>query len=362
MPPKKSVADEKTFGMKNKKSAKVQKFVQNLEQQAKNGGKQANKYQPTVQEVQAKKKKDEEDRKKELAELFKTQQQKVPFGVDPKTVLCSFFKQGTCTKGSKCKFSHDLAADRKNAKIDVYTDARAEQEMDTMDKWDEAKLASVIATKQGNSNLPTEIVCKYFIDAIEARKYGWFWDCPNGNDKCKYRHALPPGFVLKKKETDEERREREEREKENELTIEDFLETERHKLGPNLTPITYESFQKWKETRKARLQAEEENVLKKRLEAFKQMKSGGKSGIQFSGRELFDFNPDLALGGDDDDAMDEYERADSEHSDNEDYQGAPQYGEDDEEEDNGEITYEEDQDDFSALNDAVVVENLEDEQ
>ena len=48
---------------------------------------------------------------------------------------------------------------------------------------------------------------------------------PNGT-KCKYRHALPPGFVLKKKETEEERREREENEKENQITIEDFLETE----------------------------------------------------------------------------------------------------------------------------------------
>ena len=41
-----------------------------------------------------------------------------------------------------------------------------------------------------------------------------------------YRHALPPGYVLKKKETEAERREREENEKENAITIEDFLETE----------------------------------------------------------------------------------------------------------------------------------------
>lgn len=48
---------------------------------------------------------------------------------------------------------------------------------------------------------------------------------PNGKD-CKYRHALPPGFVLKKKESEEERREREAREKSNQITIEDFLEKE----------------------------------------------------------------------------------------------------------------------------------------
>lgn len=31
---------------------------------------------------------------------------------------------------------------------------------------------------------------------MEKRQYGWFWKCPNGSD-CKYRHALPPGYVLK---------------------------------------------------------------------------------------------------------------------------------------------------------------------
>jgi peptide/nickel transport system ATP-binding protein len=28
--------------------------------------------------------------------------------VDPKSILCEFFRKGTCTKGFKCKFSHDL--------------------------------------------------------------------------------------------------------------------------------------------------------------------------------------------------------------------------------------------------------------
>jgi len=29
-------------------------------------------------------------------------------------------------------------------------------------------------------------VCKYFIQAIENKKYGWFWNCPNGS-ACIYR-------------------------------------------------------------------------------------------------------------------------------------------------------------------------------
>lgn len=40
-------------------------------------------------------------------------------------------------------------------------------------------------------------VCKYFLDAVEKKQYGWFWVCPNGGKDCHYRHALPPGYVLK---------------------------------------------------------------------------------------------------------------------------------------------------------------------
>lgn len=120
-----------------------------------------------------------------------------------------------------------------------------------MDTWDQTKLEEVVLNKHGNPRTTTDIVCKYFLDAIENQKYGWFWECPNGGEnvllssfkefcnidrtlptiepiellfllkigtECKYRHALPPGFVLKslkKKEDDKE-----------EISIEDFLEVE----------------------------------------------------------------------------------------------------------------------------------------
>lgn len=42
-----------------------------------------------------------------------------------------------------------------------------------------------------------EQVCKYFLEAVEKKQYGWFWACPNGGKDCHYRHALPPGYVLK---------------------------------------------------------------------------------------------------------------------------------------------------------------------
>lgn len=40
-------------------------------------------------------------------------------------------------------------------------------------------------------------VCKYFLEAVEKKQYGWFWVCPNGGKDCHYRHALPPGYILK---------------------------------------------------------------------------------------------------------------------------------------------------------------------
>ena len=35
------------------------------------------------------------------------------------------------------------------------------------------------------------------MDAVEKKQYGWFWSCPNGGKECHYRHALPPGYILK---------------------------------------------------------------------------------------------------------------------------------------------------------------------
>lgn len=80
------------------------------------------------QQLRAKEKLEEEKRKKEDAALLRpVQTQKVPFGVDPKTVLCAFFKAGHCDKGNKCKFSHDLDVDRKVEKKNLYADSREEK-------------------------------------------------------------------------------------------------------------------------------------------------------------------------------------------------------------------------------------------
>lgn len=333
MPPKKQAqaktqksVDDKTFGMKNKKGAKAQKYVQQVQQAAQNSGRnKKDKAKDELRQAQLSKKELDAKKKAELADIFKPIHivQKVPFGVDPKTVLCIYFKQGTCQKGARCKFSHDPNVERKSAKADLYTDKRDQDNLengsntpkkeDNMEDWDQAELEKAVQRHiaKDNINKPTEIVCKYFLDAIESRKYGWFWDCPNG-DKCIYRHALPPGFVLKKKETAEERAEREAYEKEHALTIEDFLETERHKLGKELTPVTEETFKKWKEERKLKEKDEKIAEAQRKKDAYDNFKAGMKSGIAFSGRELFDFNPDWANQQGEDDVMDDYTREDDE--------------------------------------------------
>lgn len=272
MPPKKQLnepkkakpsVDDKTFGMKNKKGGKAQNQIKQLQAQAKSNVSLDEKRKQAEREQKAKEKAAAEAAKAEAAALFKpVQAQKVPFGVDPKTVVCEFFKKGACEKGKKCKFSHDLDAGRKTMKKDLYTDTREaereEKEKDKIDDWDEEKLRKVVLSKHGNPKTTTDKVCKYFISAVEDGKYGWFWTCPNGGDKCMYRHTLPPGFVLKTKEQRAAEKALMDNSPLNTLTLEDFLEAERHKLFGTLTPVTPESFAKWKKERMDKKQAEEE--------------------------------------------------------------------------------------------------------
>lgn len=211
---KNKAIEDKTFGMKNKnKSQKVKKFVQSLQATQKAVQNQTSAAQQKAQQEQAQKLK--EQKKLELKELFQEVQivQKCPFGVDPKTIVCNAFKQGKCTK-KNCKFSHDL---RVNQKAPIYEEKKDED----MEDWTQEQLEEAVDKKQ-NKNRATAIVCKYFLEAVETKKYGWFWECPNGLD-CMYRHALPQGFVLKKKETLEERKAREEAN--GKITIEDLIET-----------------------------------------------------------------------------------------------------------------------------------------
>ncbi|KAG9315173.1 hypothetical protein JVU11DRAFT_4299 [Chiua virens] len=298
MPPKKQnatssskVKEDKTFGLKNKnKSSKVQKQIQQIQAQDAVSGKSREALaKEKERDLRAKARLEEEKRKKEEAALFKP--------VQAQKVLCAFYKAGNCEKGSKCKFSHDLDVDRKVEKKNLYEDSREEKMKDTMEDWDEAKLRSVVLSKHGNPRTTTDIVCKFFIEAIETKKFGWFWECPNGGEKCQYRHALPPGFILKS-----ERKAAEEAAKANVISLEEFLETERHKLGPSLTPVTLETFAIWKKTRMNKKEAEAE-ALRKTKEA--QHAAGKNTGM--SGRDLFQYNPEWFEDQDDGDGSDDFD-------------------------------------------------------
>lgn len=108
--------------MKNKKGAKQQKFIQQVQKQVFNPNQKAS----TADQQKLAQQKKEEDKKKkaELNDLFRPVQS-ISKGADPKSVLCAFFKQGACGKGAKCKFSHDLAVERKSEKRSVYSEEKS---------------------------------------------------------------------------------------------------------------------------------------------------------------------------------------------------------------------------------------------
>ncbi|KNC78925.1 hypothetical protein SARC_08659 [Sphaeroforma arctica JP610] len=286
MPPKKSKnetskvkqqAADKTFGLKNKKGKKQQEFVNTVNKNARH------QLGETDQSIAAAKKKKAAlaAEKAEMELLFKgvvTKKDKEAMQADPKTVVCAFFKQGLCTKGAKCKFSHDMAVQRKVTKREVY-ESKDKEEGD--EDWNMDSLNEAIDKKFGksNTNNATAIICKYFIDALENDKYGWFWDCPNGTD-CKYRHALPPGFVLKKDQVKDT--------EEDVMTLEDIVDRERQALGPNKTPVTLETFTKWKAKKRKEEKAAQSKKDKKRMN---EVKAGRQAGI--TGKELLSYRPEL---------------------------------------------------------------------
>ena len=274
---KQEALKDRTFGLKNKKlRAQLEKNIM--------GG-------PSKQFPQSKKKNEDEDLK-DMSKIFKpvtlsANAQKIGADVDPKSILCIFFKQGLCTKGNKCKFSHDLSTQQKTAKKNLYVDSRELDKEETNENWDERTLQDVAEKKHGEKDRKrpnqTDIVCKYFLDAVENSKYGWFWECPNG-ESCIYRHALPPGHILKK-----DKKRMEEQNRLSKISLEEFIETERSKiLDKELTKVTLETFIAWKKKKMHEKRQQQMQNEKSKLATFK---SGKQTGL--SGKDLFTFNPDL---------------------------------------------------------------------
>ena len=269
--------------MKNKnKSKKIQKFIQ--QQTGANGLNRNQEQEKMYREKKEKLKREQEAR--EMALLF---------------------KQAPKSKAeiAREKAAKKIARQAKSSKIDLYADPRAAEKearaAETSADWDEAKLRQVIGTKAIGKDAQisaTDIVCKHFIDAVEKGLYGWFWKCPNGNDKCKYKHNLPPGYVMKKKAADGD-----DEEEDQGPSLEEIIEEQRAKLTSEGTPVTLESFMKWKE-RKLQEKAEKKEVQKKEeMKARKLTKQERSLGIGMSGKELFAFKPEAFV--DDDGAADD---------------------------------------------------------
>lgn len=283
------LVEDKTFGLKNKKGAKMQKYCAMIEKNILSNNQKGKQGQGSTS-----KKKEEADDLKDLTKIFKPVQTmpKIGADVDPKSVLCVFFKQGLCAKGNKCKFSHDLAAQQKTAKRNIYVDSRDlkdEENAETNEHWDEATLNDVVEKKHGENDRKrpnqTDIVCKYFLDAVEDSKYGWFWECPNGGT-CIYRHALPKGYILKK-----DRKKLEEQSRLDQISLEELIENERAKLvTDSTTKVTLETFLQWK---KRKLHEKHNQKVVAERNKMKTYKSGKQQGL--SGRDLFTFNPDLVI-------------------------------------------------------------------
>jgi len=275
---KKKVVADATFGMKNKKGKKGQEITQSIQH---SGSKQEKQKADAAAQRKAEKQA-KWDKEQETALLFKKVEEKqkpqvVPLGVNPKSVLCQYFKKGYCQEGEKCKFAHNFEVENKAATKDMYTDTRetvSAIEMTDMKDWDENTLRSILKKKEmGRPVNASAQVCKHFVAAIEANKWGWFWECPNGNNTCIYRHALPPDYVLKKDMK---------KDKIETRSLEAVLEEERANLTGTGVKVTPETFAAWKE----KIRKQKEKDAKKAGQMRQQELKSGKA--RMTGREIME--------------------------------------------------------------------------
>ena len=142
----------------------------------------------------------------------------------------------------------------------------------------------------------TILTCRDFLDAVEKNLYGFNWTCSNGGDACTYRHMLPHGYVLQRDKAANKGGD-DSSSDEEEQTLEEKIEEERANLiSSECTPVTLETFNKWKADKAAKKIADLE--ARAEQEALKGKKD--KSQMNFmSGRALFQINPEMFQDADD---------------------------------------------------------------
>ena len=117
------------------------------------------------------------------------------------------------------------------------------------------------------SKMPkTDIVCKFFLEAIKSKIYGYKWQCPNG-DECHYKHCLPKEYIIKSLKGQIQ----------DDMTFEEFhdleekVDAERARVAENGTKVTEKTLAEWIEKRK---KEKDKTVDKKKLELLKKLKTG----------------------------------------------------------------------------------------
>lgn len=78
-----------------------------------------------------------------------------------------------------------------------------------------------------------------------------------------------------------------------EISLEDLIERERAALGRDTTKVTLETFLAWKKKKLKEKEEKEKKDMDKKKSDYRSGKEGG-----ISGREMFIFNPDLAINQD----------------------------------------------------------------
>ena len=174
--------------------------------------------------------------------------------------------------------------------FDIYTDIRDVKGLKE-DKGNnvESEVNKIAEEKEKKRKklCQSNIVCRYFLEAVQRKIYGWKWECPNGDD-CQYKHCLPKGYIMLTKED----KLQEEMTIEEYMDLEEQIDEERTRISLNGTPVNDNTFKEWKRKRDEQ-RLKEKGIMKDEVDKTKK-----KTGIQL-------FKSDAAIFQDDEGATDD---------------------------------------------------------